>query len=118
MDKLFLLIPNFTDERLEPKDQQYYCPHCAMLEGVLRYFPDLDKLLDVVYVHFPRPRKPIVDLVGEENQGCPLLVVHYSKEKENKYPFLKKHNEYLFCNSKYDIAYYLGSEHNIALPHP
>jgi glutathione S-transferase len=31
--------------------------------------------LEVKYVNFARPRPALVDLLGEENQSCPVLVL-------------------------------------------
>lgn len=52
-----------------------YCPDCALIEGVLVYHPALRQALDIRYVDFARPRQAIVDLVGEGEQGCPMLLV-------------------------------------------
>jgi hypothetical protein len=29
----------------------------------------------VKYVNFARPRNPIIELIGEENQSCPVLIL-------------------------------------------
>ena len=64
-DHLFLLNPNFKDDNKGIKDQVYYCPFNAMLEGVLKYFPHLREELKITYVDFPRPRKQIIEILGE-----------------------------------------------------
>jgi hypothetical protein len=70
-DHLFLLKPGF-----EVGDgKRYYCPHSAQVEGVLSFYPSLRLEMDVTYLKFPRPRQAIVDLIGEENQSAPVLVV-------------------------------------------
>jgi hypothetical protein len=70
-DILFLLRSN-----LDVRDTSgRYCPDCALVEGVLAYHPALRQALDVRYVDFARPRQAIVDLVGESEQGCPMLLV-------------------------------------------
>lgn len=74
MEKLFLLKSDFEDKKLNPK-RKYFCPQCAIIEGVLAYFPKLKTKIDITYVDFERPRKIIVDLIGEENQSCPVLVL-------------------------------------------
>ena len=81
---LFLLNPNFNDKRLTPLKQAYYCPHCAMIEGILHYYPELRDSVEIVYVDFPRPRNAIIELLGEENQGCPVLLI---KAQENEGAF-------------------------------
>jgi hypothetical protein len=47
-----------------------------MIEGVLACFPDLRSRLDIRYVDFPKPRRPIVEVAGEAKQGSPMLVRH------------------------------------------
>ncbi|GIK35179.1 MAG: hypothetical protein AMXMBFR45_24930 [Gammaproteobacteria bacterium] len=70
-DTLFLLKPDFHNGDKGP----FYCPDCALVEGVLSYYPKLRHKLDVRYVDFARPRAEIVALLGEANQGCPVLVL-------------------------------------------
>jgi hypothetical protein len=74
MQKLFLLKADFQDlNRADGKN--YYCPDCAILEGLLSHYPRLRAELEVNYVDFVRPRKLLVDLIGEANQSCPVLVL-------------------------------------------
>ena len=75
MDILFLLNPNFTDGARDSEGKRYYCPSCAFLEGVLHYCPELRERLDIRYIDYPRPRREIIELVGDANQGCPNLVL-------------------------------------------
>jgi hypothetical protein len=75
MDTLFLLTPGFTDSARDGEGKKYYCPDCAFLEGVLACCPELRTQLDVRYVAYPRPRREIVELVGEAHQGCPNLLL-------------------------------------------
>lgn len=69
-DILFLLSPAFSSET----GGRQFCPDCMIVEGILATVPGLRDRLDIRYVDFPRPRQAIVDLVGPERQGCPLLV--------------------------------------------
>jgi hypothetical protein len=69
-DILFLLNPRFVSET----GTRQFCPETMMIEGVLSCFPDLRARLDVRYVDFSKPRKPIVELLGEARQGVPMLV--------------------------------------------
>lgn len=74
MKKLFLLKADFKDlDRGD--DKRYFCPDCVMIEGLLSYYPRLNNELEVKYVNFARPRQVLVDLLGEENQSCPVLVL-------------------------------------------
>jgi len=73
MKKLFLLKADFQDaSRADGK--RYFCPDCVMIEGLLSYYPRLLDELEVKYVNFARPRPALVNLLGEENQSCPVLV--------------------------------------------
>ena len=73
MQKLFLLKPDFQDTK-RADGKSYFCPNCAILEGILVYYPSLRDKLEIHYVDFVRPRKVLVDLLGEANQSCPVLV--------------------------------------------
>ena len=70
-DILYLLKADFADGPGQP----YFCPDCAQINGVLAYFPQLRYHLDVRYADFARPRSEIVELIGAENQGCPVLIL-------------------------------------------
>ena len=68
---LFLLKPGFYDEKGGP----FFCPGCAGVEGFLTYAPQVSAEIEIRRIDFPRPRKEIVELVGEANQGCPVLIL-------------------------------------------
>ena len=67
-DTLFILAAPFQDGGFE-----WYCNDCATLEGALLVNPHWDEKIEVRRIGFPRPRKEIVDLVGPDWQGCPML---------------------------------------------
>lgn len=116
-DRLFLLNPNFTDERLEPRNQLYFCPFNAMLEGVIKYYPQLTEQLEITYIDFKRPRKTIVNMLGEENQGTPLLII--TNLEVDITDIKTKHvNEFTFVSGAEDILNYLAKVYSIPLPHP
>jgi hypothetical protein len=68
---LFLIRPDSRPDRPEG----WYCPDCALVEGVLAYYPQLRAALEVRHVDFPRPRQAIIDLAGESAQDCPCLLL-------------------------------------------
>ena len=70
-DRLYLLKPQFMDQGKGP----YFCPGCAQMLGLLEFYPELKQELEVRYLDFPRPRPELIDLLGEENQSCPVLVL-------------------------------------------
>lgn len=111
---LFLLNPNFADAKVHDS-HLYYCPHCAMIEGVLHYYPDLRTLIDIRYVDFPRPRPAIIELIGEENQGCPVLILPRDSVIPNGF---KAIGAYMFSDEKMVIATYLAEHFHIGFWHP
>lgn len=116
---LFLLNPNFKDTRISDTDA-FYCPHCAMIEGVLHYYPQLREAIEIAYVDFQRPRHKIIDLIGEENQGCPCLILHRSELEYSAVDIksFTRYGDYLFVNTTTGIAKYLAERYAIGLPHP
>lgn len=71
-DQIFLIAPGFTGPKRD--DGPFVCPFCNQIEGILASFPDLAKSVDVSRLPFPRPRQPVIELIGEDNQGLPVLV--------------------------------------------
>ena len=72
-DMLFLLKPGFEDPAYP--GQAFYCWHCALMEGVIASFPGLAERIDVRRIEWPRPRMEVVQLIGEENQSLPVLIL-------------------------------------------
>ena len=70
---LFLLKAGFPDPGHGPGG--FYCPECAVIAGLLWYYPAVADKLDIRLVDAPRPRPDVVALIGEENQSCPVLVL-------------------------------------------
>ncbi len=70
-DQLFLMRPGFSIENRGP----FYCGDSVSVEGLLSFFPKLRSVIDVHYVDFERPRRPIAEWLGEENQSVPVLVL-------------------------------------------
>ena len=118
MEKLFLLNPNFQDLKVDGTEQLYYCPHCAMIEGLLKYYPNLKNFIEIIYVDFQRPRKQIIELIGEENQGCPSLVIPKVNSGKVDTSYFKELGDYLFVNKKELIALYLADKYQIGKLHP
>lgn len=68
---LFLIRPNSRPDRPEG----WYCPDCAIVEGVLAYYPQLRQVIDIRHVDFARPRTALIALIGETHQDCPCLLL-------------------------------------------
>lgn len=69
-DVLFLLAPGFSDN-----ERHEYCPECAEIWGLLGYFPAIKESVDIRYQPISRPRADIFQLLGEEHQNCPSLLL-------------------------------------------
>lgn len=108
--KLFLLKPDFTDNNSDTNGKLYYCPHCAMIEGVLHYYPELKNLIDVQYVDFQKPRQAIIDLIGEENQSCPVLIVDFEINNKKETSYFNRYENKLFVNSTELISRYFSEK--------
>jgi hypothetical protein len=112
-DKLFLLRPNFEDPAYP--GQRFYCWHCALLEGVLVSFPELTEKLDVERIDWPRPRGPIVKLVGPEHQSAPLLVLATDAPDDLA---TGRWGGVRFVEGKDAILRVLALRHGVPDPHP
>jgi hypothetical protein len=71
-DRIFLLQPGFEDPT--KPGERFFCPYSNQIEGLLASFPELAKKVEIARLPFPRPRQAVIDVVGVENQGLPLLV--------------------------------------------
>jgi Protein of unknown function (DUF3088) len=111
-DHLFLLKPGF-----EVGDgKRYYCPHSAQVEGVLAFYPRLRLEMEITYLKFERPRQPIADLIGAENQSAPVLVVGDAAAIPKQ---LRPGNAKgrVFFAGEDAIAQYLALRYDIGWPH-
>jgi hypothetical protein len=48
----------------------------------LTYVPEIQSKVDVRRIDFPRPRQEIIDLLGEENQYTPVLIVNEDSKSD------------------------------------
>lgn len=95
-------------------------PHCAEIEGVIKYYPILKESIEIIYVDFKRPRQEIILLIREYNQGCPNLIIDKNdfENDEIETGYFKTFGKYLFVNSNYSITKYLSNRFGIGIPHP
>lgn len=112
-DKLFLLKPGFEDPAYP--GQQFYCWHCALMEGVLTSFSDLASRIDVERIAWPRPRREVIDLVGEENQSLPLLVLAQGDKSPHQ---TGSYEGLAFISDKDKILAALAERHGFPVAHP
>ena len=112
-DKLFLLRPDFEDPAYPGR--RFYCWHCALLEGVLASFPKLARRLEVERIAWPKPRQPVVSIVGEDNQSVPLLVLAQGETSPHQSGVFQGR---VFINDKDRILSALSERHGFPDPHP
>jgi hypothetical protein len=109
-DKLFILRPGFFKD----SDGPYYCGDSVSVEGLLSFFPQLRDAVDVEYIDAPRPRQPIVALIGEDNQSAPVLVLGRTQALKDDGVAIREHNGTRFIDSPADIRRYLSSQYGVA----
>lgn len=116
--KLFLLKADFIDLKISNDSMKYFCPHCAYIEGLLSYYPKLRQELEINYVDFHRPRKKIVEILGENNQSCPSLIIERDLVDAETLLELKSYSNFKFTNDTRIIAKYFHRQFKIGIEHP
>ncbi len=111
-DRLFLLKPHFMDGDKGP----YYCPHCAQLVGLLEFYPALKQAIEVRWLEFARPRRELVELLGEENQSCPVLVIEAAPAHPPPGVPLRQAKGRWFVEGAEEIATWLAHVHGTGMP--
>lgn len=109
---LFILKPGFYDGEEGP----YYCPHSAALEGIILFNPELEDLVDVKRIDFQRPRMDIVPLIGEKNQGSPVLVLAEGSDVPPEAAVYEETGR-AYMHGEINIANYFSQEFGIMRPH-
>jgi hypothetical protein len=111
-DRLFLLKPGFFDQGKGP----YFCPGCAFAEGMLSFYPSLRDKIEINYIDFTRPRPCLVAEIGEENQGCPKLILGGSHSVPQRIT-VKEVKGRRFISEPSEICRYLASAYGFGEPH-
>ena len=113
-DTLFLIRAPFEDST-HGDGATWYCHDCAALEGALLANGQWLRSIDVRRLPFPRPRQELVALLGEENQGMPVLVLgNADKAPADALRFLRR----AFITDPRAIGRYLAATYGGAGPHP
>ncbi|MGE0185018.1 MAG: DUF3088 family protein [Hyphomonadaceae bacterium] len=111
-DTLFIIKAPFEDAML---DGTWFCASCATMEGALLANPHWAAHIEVRRMPFPRPRREMINLIGEENQSMPVLVLgDAAKPPEGAKVFNGRH----FLDDPKAIARYLAATYGGAGPHP
>jgi Protein of unknown function (DUF3088) len=110
-DQLFVLRPGFDD-----KGATYFCPYSAQVIGFLTYYPDVRRSVDLVELEFPKPRRPLSDLLDEQHQSAPMLVLAGEPEDVDGVD-VGEVNGRKFIEKTIQILRYLATLSGVPLPH-
>jgi hypothetical protein len=111
-DTLFIIKAPFEDAEM---DGTWFCTSCATMEGALLANPHWANRIDVKRSEHPRPRREIINLIGEENQSMPVLVL-----ADNSTPpeGAKQYQGVYYLDEAKPITRYLAATYGGAGPHP
>ena len=112
-DQLYLLKPGFMDQGTGP----YFCPGCALVEGMLSFYPILREKIEVHYIDFPRPRPELVALIGADNQGAPKLILGDGSGEAPEGVTVGSANGKKFIGGDIAICKYLAHAYGCGTPH-
>jgi len=110
-DHLLLLNPDWYDDQGGP----WFCPAGSVIEGVLAFYPKLKDGLQITRLDHPRPRPAVIELVGEEHQSCPILVLDGEFDWPAAETSAATGRRFLQDEA---IIPYLAARYGIGLPHP
>jgi hypothetical protein len=114
-DRIFVFRPGFEDPEKKP-GVTYFCPYSAQVIGFLSYYPRVRDSLEVIELGFEKPRAPLVELLGEQHQSAPLLVLagEPAHVEHVKVTHAKGH---AFVEKTIEILRYLAHTRNVPVPH-
>jgi hypothetical protein len=111
-DQLFMLRPGFHVNEGGP----FYCPDALPIEGLLSFFPELRRLVDVHYLEHARPRQPLVATLGEDHQGTPVLVLGAGPAPKCQELVPERANGKAFFSDPAVIRRYLSTQYGLPGP--
>ncbi|WP_375779194.1 DUF3088 domain-containing protein [Bradyrhizobium sp. ma5] len=112
-DQLFLLQQPFEDPAFP--GQEFYCWHCALIEGVLSSFPSWGANLDVRRLAWARPRAELIERLDVDHQSLPVLILGKASSAPQAARFLKG---LAYVDDALTILQLLVSLHGFPAPHP
>lgn len=112
-DTLFIIGAPFEDAVFP--GQTWFCRDCATMEGVFLANPGWAEQIDVQRLAYPRPRQPVIALIGEENQSMPALVL--ADDSKPPADALWAGDRAFLTDAK-AITRYLAATYGGAGPHP
>lgn len=112
-DVLFVLRPGFSDRGI-----RWFCPYSAQVMGFLAYYPDVRASVDLREIDFPKPRRPIVELLGDEELAAPLLVLAEGAEPAAVDDVaIRRAGGRAFVEKTMEILRYLAATRGVPAPH-
>ena len=75
-----------------------------MVEGILKYYPQIKEQLEIIYVDFQKPRQAVIDMLGTENQGCPVLIIEKKQDEKADTSYFQSSGDKKFVNNLGDIS--------------
>lgn len=112
-DVLFTIGAPFEDSKYP--GQKFFCRDCATLDGALALNPHWRECIDIRKVDYRKPRPDVIDVLGVENQSCPVLIF----ADPNAAPEGSKQYEgRVFITEVKAILNYLGQTYGGVLQHP
>jgi hypothetical protein len=109
-DQLYLLRPGFHNAGVGP----LYCNDSAPVEGMLSFFPTLRTLVDVQYLDFPRPRRTLVEALGEQHQALPVLILAPDRVLSEAAPVPQSARGKRFYDNERQIRDYFSAQFDMA----
>ncbi len=109
-DQLFVLRPGFDD-----RGTTYFCPYSAQVIGFLTYYPQVRSTIELVELEFPKPRHPLSDLLDEQHQAAPMLVLAEPKQVADV--TIGEVNGRKYVEKTKEILRYLAVTRGVPVPH-
>lgn len=111
-DRVFVYRPGF-----EERGQRYFCPYSAQIIGMLAYYPAIRPTIELVELDFAKPRRPLVELLGEAHQAAPMLVLDDTSVTAVEGVTVATANGHRFVSKTSEILRYLSVTRGVPLPH-
>jgi hypothetical protein len=110
-DTVYVLRPGFEEE-----GHRWFCPYSAQVIGFLTYYPHVRDTIELVELAFPRPRHPLVDLLGPDHQAAPMLVIHGAPARVEGV-VLGEARGHTYVEKTVQILRYLAATRKVPGPH-
>lgn len=110
-DRLFVFKPGW-----EKDGKRHVCPFSAQVVGYLTWFPQLRDTVDVVELDFyPKPRPQLVNLLGEDHQSAPVLVLGEKPARVDGVTVAQSRGNF-FVEKTLEILRYLAETRGLPAP--